>query len=189
MPSVLRALEADITKLNVDLIVNAANEAMLGGGGVDHDIHAAAGPGLLEACEKVVPVRPGVRCPTGEARITPAFNLPCKHVIHTVGPIWKGGFNHEAELLTSCYRECLRLAAQFGASVAFPSISAGAYGYPTDKACEIAVRECKAFLKTNNTLDDVILGFLSITDDLRSPHEDDYVPMRPIGVWIPSFSG
>lgn len=96
-------------------------------------------------------------CPTGEARITPAFRLPCKHVIHTVGPIWKGGFNQEAELLSLCYRESLKLAAQFGTSVAFPSISAGDYGYPTDKACEIAVRECKAFLRTDTTLDDVIL--------------------------------
>ena len=157
MPSRLRALEADITTLNVDIIVNAANEAMLGGGGVDHAIHAAAGPGLLDACRRVVEVRPGVRCPTGEARITPAFSLPCRHVIHTVGPIWKGGFNREAELLASCYRECFKLAAQFGTSVAFPSISAGAYGYPTEKACEIAVRESKAFLKTDTNLDDVIL--------------------------------
>jgi O-acetyl-ADP-ribose deacetylase len=157
MPSRLRVLEADITKLNVDIIVNAANEAMLGGGGVDHAIHAAAGPMLLQACKEVIPVRPGVRCPTGEARITPAFSLPCRHVIHTVGPIWKGGFNKEAELLSSCYRESLKLAAQFGSSVAFPSISAGAYGYPTDKACEIAVRECKSFLKTDANLDDVIL--------------------------------
>jgi len=157
MPSILRALEADITKLNVDTIVNAANEAMLGGGGVDHAIHAAAGPRLLEACKAVIPVKPGVRCPTGEARITPAFSLPCRHVIHTVGPIWKGGFNQEADLLASCYRECLKLAAQYGTSIAFPSISAGAYGYPIDKACEIAVRECKAFLKTDETLDDVIL--------------------------------
>jgi O-acetyl-ADP-ribose deacetylase (regulator of RNase III) len=157
MSSRLRALESDITTLNVDVIVNAANEVMLGGGGVDHAIHAVAGPGLLEACKRVVEVSPGVRCPTGEARITPAFSLPCRYVIHTVGPIWKGGFNKEAELLTSCYRESLKLAAQFGTSVAFPSISAGAYGYPTDKACEIAVRECKAFLKTDRTLNDVIL--------------------------------
>ena len=157
MPSRLRALDADITTLHVDCVINAANERMLGGGGVDHAIHAAAGPELLDACRKVIEVRSGVRCPTGEARITPAFRLPCRHVIHTVGPIWKGGFNREADLLSSCYRESLKIAAQFGTSVAFPSISAGAYGYPADKACEIAVRECKAFLKTDTTLDDVIL--------------------------------
>jgi O-acetyl-ADP-ribose deacetylase (regulator of RNase III) len=157
MPSRLRSLEADITTLNVDIIVNAANEPLDDGHGVNNAIQVAAGPELLEACKRVVEVSPGVRCPTGEARITPAFRLPCKHVIHTVGPIWKGGFNQEADLLISCYRESLKLAAQFGTSVAFPSISAGAYGYPTDKACEIAVRECKAFLKTDTTLDDVIL--------------------------------
>jgi O-acetyl-ADP-ribose deacetylase (regulator of RNase III) len=157
MPNRLRVLEADITKINVDIIVNAANEAMLGGGGVDHAIHAAAGPELLEACKAVVPVKPGVRCPTGEARITQAFRLPCKHVIHTVGPIWKGGHNQEEELLASCYRESLKLAAQFGASIAFPSISAGAYGYPAEEACRVAVRECKNFLKTDFTLEDVVL--------------------------------
>jgi O-acetyl-ADP-ribose deacetylase (regulator of RNase III) len=157
MHSRLRALEADITTLNVDIIVNAANEPLDGGHGVNNAIQVAAGPELLEACKRVVEVRPGVRCPTGEARITPAFSLPCRYVIHTVGPIWKGGFNQEAELLISCYRESLKLASQFGTSVAFPSISAGAYGYPTDKACEIAVRECKAFLRTDTTLDDIIL--------------------------------
>jgi O-acetyl-ADP-ribose deacetylase len=157
MLSRLRALNANITTLNVDSIVNAANEVMLGGGGVDHAIHSVAGPELLEACRKVSEVRPGVRCPTGEARITPAFRLPCRYVIHTVGPIWRGGFNREAELLASCYQESLKLASQFGTSVAFPSISAGAYGYPAEKACEVAVRECKKFLSTDKTLNEVIL--------------------------------
>jgi O-acetyl-ADP-ribose deacetylase (regulator of RNase III) len=154
----VRALDADITTLNVDIIVNAANEVMLGGGGVDHAIHAAAGPRLLEACSEVPEVRPGVRCPTGQARITKAFSLPCRYVIHTVGPIWHGGGAKEERLLASCYQESLRLAvAHKGTSIAFPAISAGAYGYPVEKACEVAVREVKAFLETNTTLQDVIL--------------------------------
>ena len=138
----LRAIDADITTLDVDIIVNAANEVMLGGGGVDHAIHIAAGPRLLEACRAVPEVRPGVRCPTGEARITEAFNLPCRYVVHTTGPVWHGGGSKEERLLASCYRESLRLAVTHkGTSIAFPAISAGAYGYPVEKACEVAVRE------------------------------------------------
>src|SRR5512146_3325316 len=101
-----------MTRLSVHAIVNAANERMLGGGGVDGAIHRAAGPALLEACRRVPEVRPGVRCPTGEARITPGFQLPAKYVIHTVGPIWQGGSYREAELLASCYRSALSLAGQ-----------------------------------------------------------------------------
>src|SRR5689334_1848884 len=105
----LQVLQGDITRLSVDAIVNAANERMLGGGGVDGAIHRAAGPELLEACRGVPEVRPGVRCPTGEARITPGFRLPARHVIHTVGPVWRGGSHREPELLASCYGSSLRL--------------------------------------------------------------------------------
>ena len=140
-------VQGDITKLAVDAIVNAANEQMLGGGGVDGAIHRAAGRALFEACLAVPEVRPGVRCPTGEARITPGFALPAKFVIHTVGPVWRGGAHGEAEKLAACYRNSLALAAANGCrSVAFPCISTGVYGYPVEEAAEIAVREVREFL-------------------------------------------
>lgn len=141
--------QGDITTLEVDAIVNAANERMLGGGGVDGAIHRAAGPDLKEACRAVPEVRPGVRCPTGEARITRGFDLPARRVIHTVGPVWRGGGEGEPELLASCYRSSLELAREHGIrSVAFPAISCGVYGYPPERAAEIAVREIRAFLET-----------------------------------------
>jgi len=140
-------VRGDITMLDVDAIVNAANERMLGGGGVDGAIHRAAGPELLEACRKVPEVRPGVRCPTGEARLTPGFRLTARYVIHTVGPVWRGGSRGEAELLASCYRNSLLLARDSGVgSIAFPAISCGIYGYPIEDAATIAVREVRAFL-------------------------------------------
>lgn len=143
----MRIVQGDITKLAVDTIVNAANERMLGGGGVDGAIHRAAGRALFEACLKVPEVRPGVRCPTGEARITPGFGLPAKFVIHTVGPVWYGGGKGEAAALASCYRNSLSLAAANGCgSVAFPCISTGIYHYPPEAAAEIAVRETREFL-------------------------------------------
>jgi len=143
----IEVIQADITTLALDAIVNAANETLLGGGGVDGAIHRAAGPALLAACRAIPDVSPGVRCPTGEARITPGFRLPAKHVIHTVGPVWRGGDQGEPERLASCYRSSLGLAAQNAIrSIAFPAISCGVYGYPIDQAVAIAVREVRRWL-------------------------------------------
>jgi O-acetyl-ADP-ribose deacetylase (regulator of RNase III) len=140
MPQRIDIVQADITTLAVDAIVNAANESLLGGGGVDGAIHHAAGPALLDACHALPQVRPGVRCPTGEARITLGFALPARHVIHTVGPVWRGGAQGEAESLAACYRASLTLAASHGLDeIAFPAISCGVYGYPPDEAVSIAV--------------------------------------------------
>lgn len=148
----------DITTLEVDAIVNAANEWMLGGGGVDGAIHRAAGPELVQACEKFPLVRPGVRCPTGESRITPAFRLPSKYVIHTVGPVWHGGDAGEAELLAGCYHSSLALAQEHGIrSVAFPAISCGVFRYPLDQAADIAIGTIAAALAEGADLDQVLL--------------------------------
>jgi O-acetyl-ADP-ribose deacetylase len=136
----LEVAVADITRCRVDAIVNAANEALLGGGGVDGAIHAAAGGELLRACRALPELSPGVRCPTGEAKITPGFRLPARFVIHTVGPMWRGGEHGEAEQLASCYRSSVELAAEQGlASLAFPAISTGVFGYPLEAACKVAV--------------------------------------------------
>ena len=143
----IEVIQADITTLALDAIVNAANETLLGGGGVDGAIHRAAGRELLAACRAIPEVLPGVRCPTGEARITPAFRLPAKHVIHTVGPVWRGGGHGEPDRLASCYRSSLALAAAHAIdSIAFPAISCGVYGYPIDRAVAVAVREVRAWL-------------------------------------------
>ena len=141
----IEIVRGDITTLQVDAIVNAANERMLGGGGVDGAIHRAAGRELYDACLAVPEVRPGVRCPTGQSRITPGFNLAARYVIHTVGPIWGGGQDGEPGLLASCYRTALELARQHRArSIAFPAISCGVYGYPLEAAAAIAVRETRS---------------------------------------------
>ena len=136
----IEVLLDDITTLDVDAIVNAANETLLGGGGVDGAIHRAAGPGLLDECRGLPEVHARVRCPTGEARITGGHALPARHVIHTVGPVWHGGGAGEPALLSACHRNCLRLASEHGLrSIAFPAISCGVYGYPPDRAAAIAV--------------------------------------------------
>src|SRR6201995_1123413 len=142
MAATLDIVRTDITKLNdVEAIVNAANETLLGGGGVDGAIHRAAGPQLLQACRVFPQTKPNVRCPTGEARITDGFRLPAKFVIHTVGPIWHGGSHGEADLLAACYRESLKLAAERSIrGIAFPAISCGVYCYPIGPAATIAVR-------------------------------------------------
>jgi O-acetyl-ADP-ribose deacetylase len=149
---------ADITKLEVDAIVNAANERMLGGGGVDGAIHRAAGAGLLAACREVPEVAEGVRCPTGEARITEAFALPARFVIHTVGPIWSGGQGGEPELLATCYRSSLQLARAHGVrSIAFPAISCGVYGYPLEQAAAVAERALGDCLRGDRHFELIVL--------------------------------
>ena len=156
----IKVVQGDITAIEVDAIVNAANQMMLGGGGVDGAIHRAAGRELYAACLKVPEVRPGVRCPTGEARITPGFNLPAKFVIHTVGPVYRDGKHGEPEKLAACYRNSLSLAAANECrSMAFPCISTGVYGYPVADAAKIAVREVTEFLKTHGGIDVVFCCF------------------------------
>lgn len=145
-------VEGDITRQKVDAIVNAANGSLMGGGGVDGAIHRAGGPAILEECKRIV--RRIGRLPAGQAVITTGGNLPVKHVIHTVGPVWNGGGQGEAETLASCYRECLKLARKHRIhTIAFPSISTGAYGYPMEEAARVALKTAISFLDTEDGVD------------------------------------
>lgn len=151
MKSRVEIVEGDITKQDVDAVVNAANTSLLGGGGVDGAIHRAAGPELLAETKRIG------GCPTGEARVSKGYRLPASWVIHTVGPVWKGGHRNEENLLASCYRNSLAAAREIGArTIAFPSISTGAYGFPLERATEIAIKETRSFLEEDESLDKVI---------------------------------
>jgi O-acetyl-ADP-ribose deacetylase (regulator of RNase III) len=165
-------IEGDITRLDVDAIVNAANSSLLGGGGVDGAIHRAAGPELLAECRGLG------GCPTGEARITGGYRLPAGHVIHTVGPVWQGGESGEKGLLASCYRESLRLASMAALrSVAFPAISTGVYGYPKDAACEIAVDTVTEWMKGRALPESVVFCCFGADDATR------YRARLGLGAW------
>ena len=159
--------KTDITKLHVEAIVNAANTSLLGGGGVDGAIHRSAGPELLEECRTLG------GCKTGEAKITKGYRLPAKWIIHTAGPIWRGGGNQEHLLLASCYQSCFDLASKFGIkSLAFPAISCGVYGFPIDDAVEIAFRETGVALRSNESIHTVI--FACFGDDVFSAYRSSF---------------
>lgn len=160
----IKVVTGDITRQDVDAIVNAANQSLLGGGGVDGAIHRAAGPKLIEECRTLG------GCATGDAKITRGYNLPAKHVIHAVGPRWRGGAHGEAELLASCYRNCFALSVENGIrTIALPAISTGIYGYPLEEATKIAIRETREFLRSDSAIDRVV--FVCFDERTREVYE------------------
>lgn len=167
----IEIIQGDITQQHVDAIVNAANNSLLGGGGVDGAIHRAAGPELLAECKTLG------GCPTGEARITKGYRLSARWVIHTVGPIWRGGLYNEDRLLADCYKSCFKYAvAKEIKTIAFPAISAGAYGFPVDRACKIALREAASFLDLNTSLKKVI--FVCFGRNVLESYQKTYVDLQ-----------
>jgi len=170
----MRVVFGDITKLEVDAIVNAANTTLLGGGGVDGAIHRAAGVELFEECRLLG------GCETGQAKLTKGYCLPARYVIHTVGPIWSGGNHNEPELLASCYRTSLELAAQHSLqSIAFPAISCGVYRFPIDKAVDIAIREVSEFLRTHDEIKEVV--FVCFDEEMKSVYSEALHEHRKAG--------
>jgi O-acetyl-ADP-ribose deacetylase (regulator of RNase III) len=164
MKTKIEIVRGDITKQKVDAIVNAANTSLLGGGGVDGAIHRAAGTDLLEYNKKLG------GCPTGEAKLSPGFKLPAKYVIHTVGPIWNGGNRNEDKLLADCYRNSLKLAVENGIkSIAFPSISTGAYRFPLERAAKIALAETKKCIEKNNSIEKIV--FVCFDNETKKVYE------------------
>jgi len=165
MKEKIMIVEGDITKQEVDAIVNAANTSLLGGGGVDGAIHRSAGPELLEETRTIG------GCPTGEARVSKGYRLPAKWVIHTVGPVWRGGHKNEDNLLGNCYRNSFKEAERLGIkTIAFPSISTGVYRFPLERATEIALRETKKFLKGNDTIETVV--FVCFGAEVTKTYQD-----------------
>ena len=172
MKSRIEILKGDITKLQVDAIVNAANNSLLGGGGVDGAIHRAAGPKLLEECRGLG------GCETGEAKITKGYNLPAKYVIHTVGPVWRGGKNNENELLRNAYANSLKLAKKNNLkTIAFPGISTGVYAFPLERAADIAIKEVSEFLKNDDTVKKVV--FVQFSDKAYKLYEEKLLQSIP----------
>jgi O-acetyl-ADP-ribose deacetylase (regulator of RNase III) len=156
MNTVIEIIVGDITKVKADAIVNAANNSLLGGGGVDGAIHHAGGPAILEQCRNIVAKQGG--CATGEAVITTAGNLPAKYVVHTVGPVWRDGKHHEAEKLAACYTNSLKLATQHNCkTIAFPNISTGVYGYPKSEAAKVSVKAITDFLHVNSKIEKIMM--------------------------------